>query len=413
MDNDKQQPPAPAYRGAMVQNRALQNNMVDTGAQKAGKSAASAQSIKFGGQANNVMTLETDTAAPNSKSAQKVEIQVIGGDVAAPMASAVKINEVSHTTVPNSSPQKVISQLTETIASYSDAVYTELDEANLSISGTAFVGDYYAVHFKIDVTSDADGNTHFEFLRISGSALAAAKFLGIVNRVFTADKKHQKSDSGNLMVDSVVNAVYDAMAEAEESSLVALNMDLPDIKMDDAAQEKMSVMDALHSDDMANVEMDGASEAYLMQKLVEGGAMKATVLPTKDRKAKLVEALLEADVLGHSDVAVVRAASLILVNLMDAFAKEIVSAETLEVISGAVSNAKANVLARRYLVRLLSAMASAEVKGEWAMAKGNKEALVSAVKAVQSELAAKKEVELKQREFADVDCAAVLKKLEA
>jgi len=413
MDNDKQQPPAPAYRGAMVQNRALQNNMVDTGAQKAGKSAASAQSIKFGGQANNVMTLETDTAAPNSKSAQKVEIQVIGGDVAAPMASAVKINEVSHTTVPNSSPQKVISQLTETIASYSDAVYTELDEANLSISGTAFVGDYYAVHFKIDVTSDADGNTHFEFLRISGSALAAAKFLGIVNRVFTADKKHQKSDSGNLMVDSVVNAVYDAMAEAEESSLVALNMDLPDIKMDDAAQEKMSVMDALHSDDMANVEMDGASEAYLMQKLVEGGAMKATVLPTKDRKAKLVEALLEADVLGHSDVAVVRAASLILVNLMDAFAKEIVSAETLEVISGAVSNVKANVLARRYLVRLLSAMASAEVKGEWAMAKGNKEALVSAVKAVQSELAAKKEVELKQREFADVDCAAVLKKLEA
>lgn len=419
MGNDKQQPPAPAYRGAMVQNRALQNNLINTGAQKAGKSAASAQSIKFGGQTNNVMTLETDAAAPNSKGAQKVEIQVIGGDVAAPMASAVKINEVSHTTVANSSPQKVISQLTETIASYSDAVHTELDEANLSISGTAFVGDYHAVHFKIDVTSDADGNTHFEFLRISGSALAAAKFLGIVNRVFAdAEKIHQKSDSGNLMVDSVVDAVNAAMSEAaaaEESSLVALNMDLPDIKMDDAAQEKMSVMDALHSDDLGGVEMDGASEAYLTQKLVEGGAMKATAMDAKDRRAKLVEALLEADVLGHGDVAVVRAATLILVNLMDAFAKEIVSAETLEVISGAVANAnaKVNVLARRYLVRLLSAMASAtgNSKGDWAMAKGNNEGLVRAVKAVQSELAAKKEVELKQREFADVDCAAVLKKL--
>merc|ERR1712129_118214 len=154
---------------------------------------------------------------------------------------------------------------------------------------------------------------------------------------------------------------------------VALNMDLPDIKMDDAAQEKMSVMDALHSDDMANVQMDGASEQYLTQKLLE--AQTLTKENTVDR-AKLLEALLEADVLGHGDVAVVRAATLILVNLMDAFAKEIVSAETLEVISGAVSNAnaKVNVLARRYLVRLLSAMANS--KGDWAMAMGTKEALV-------------------------------------
>jgi len=264
MDNDKQQPPAPAYRGATVQTRGLQDNLINTGAQKAGKSAASAQSIKFGGQTNNVMTLETDAAAPNSKGAQKVEIQVIGGDVAAPIASAVKVNEVSHTTVRNSSPQKVISQLTETIASYSDAVHTELDEANLSISGTAFVGDYHAVHFKIDVTSDADGNTHFEFLRTSGSALAAAKFLGIVNRVFADAKVHQKSDSGNLM------AVFGAF-------------------------------------------------------IVGDG----------------------------------------------------------------------------------------EFEGRLEMAKGTKDALVSAVKTVQSELAATKEVELKQREFADVDCAAVLKKLEA
>merc|ERR1719361_1676750 len=183
-----------------------------------------------------------------------------------------------------------------------------------------------------------------------------------------------------------------------------------DVKVQDGddAKEKMSVMDALHSDDLGDVEMDGASEQYLTQKLLETQTL--TKENTVDR-AKLVEALLEADVLGHRDVAVVRAATLILVNLMDAFAKEIVSAETLEVISGAVSKAKVNVLARRYLVRLLSAMASATV--DWAMAIGKKEALVSAVKAVQSELAAMKEVELKQREFADVNCAAVLKKLEA
>merc|ERR1712087_1094294 len=104
-------------------------------------------------------------------------------------------------------------------------------------------------------------------------------------------------------------------------------------------------MDALHSDDMVNVQMDGASEQYLTQKLLETQTLSKE--NTVD-EAKLVEALLESDVLGHRDVAVVRAATLILVNLMDAFVKEIISAETLEVISGAVSNAKMNVLARRY-----------------------------------------------------------------
>merc|ERR1719411_2535027 len=148
-------------------------------------------------------------------------------------------------------------------------------------------------------------------------------------------------------------------AAAEESSLVALNMDLPDIKMDDEAKEKMSVMDALHSDDLGDVEMDGASEQYLTQKLLETQTLSKE--NTVD-KAKLVEALLEAD----------------------AFGKEIVSAETLEVISGAVSKAKVNVLARRYLVRLLSAMA-VNSKDDWAMAKDKKEALVSAVTEVQSE----------------------------
>jgi len=420
---NKEQPPQPAYRGAtMVQNRSAQQDMVDTGAQKAGKSAASTQSTKFGGQADNVMTLETDAAAPNSKGAQKVEIQVIGGDApaAAPVTSQRNINEVSHTTVPNTSPQQVLSQLTSTIGSFSDAVHTVVDEAKLSISGTAFVGDYHAVHFKIDVTSDADGkNSHFEFLRTSGSALAAAKFLGIVNRVFKTQQnskpkspKRKRSSSGNLMVDAVVNAVYDALEEAEaaeEQSLVALDIsaDALDFKMDDAAQEKMAVMDALHSDDTVGVEMDGASEQYLTQKLVEGGAISGDA--TVDHQ-RLIEVLLEEGVLADGDVAVVRAASLILANLVGGgYAKQIVTANALEVISGAA--AKANVLARRYLVRLLSAMAKSEA--EFAVAKEIREALVSAVKAVQSELEGQKDVEMKQREFGDVDCGAVLKKLGA
>merc|ERR1719361_234466 len=143
------------------------------------------------------------------------------------------------------------------------------------------------------------------------------------------------------MVDAV-NAAMSEAAAAAESSLVALNMDLPDIKMDDEAKEKMSVMDALHSDDLGDVEMDGASEQYLTQKLLETQTLSKE--NTVD-KAKLVEALLESDVLGHRDVAVVRAATLILENLMDVFAIEIVSAETMEVISGAVSKANAKVLA--------------------------------------------------------------------
>ena len=77
MSKDLQQPPASAYRGAKVQNREAQDNFVDTGAQEAGKSAAFAQSMQFGGKADNVMRLQPDEA-PNSKGAQKIEIQVIG-----------------------------------------------------------------------------------------------------------------------------------------------------------------------------------------------------------------------------------------------------------------------------------------------------------------------------------------------
>merc|ERR1712013_557536 len=152
---------------------------------------------------------------------------------------------------------------------------------------------------------------------------------------------------GNLMIDAVVNAVYDVMAEAE-------------------------------------------AESAVNQKV-------------------LIEVLCESEVLAHSDVAVVRASTLILANLVEGFAKEIVSAETLEVISGALSTA--NILARRFLVRLLSAMATAKSECDWKMAKAKTEAMIGAVKAVQTELAAMKG--LTQREFTDVDCAAVLKKLEA
>jgi len=412
MGKDQQQPPAPAYRGAMVQNRAAQDNFVDTGAQKAGKSAASTQSTQFGGKADNVMRLQPDTA-PNSKGAQKIEIQVIGGDVAAPVAAKVNINEVSHTTIPSASPQEVVSKLTSTIGAFSDATYTTIDETGLSISGSAFVGDYHAVHFKIDVTADDEGNAHFEFLRTSGSALAAAKFLGIVNQTFKAKavKKHQKrSSSGNLMVDAVVNAVHEAMEAAEQASLVALDINADDLelKMDEAAQEKMYVMDALHADDAVPVEMDGASEVYLTQKLVEAGAIgKDNTLD----KAKLVEALVEEEVLGNKDVAVVRAASLILSQLVKECSAQMVKGDTFEAVAGAVGQAECGVLARRYLVSLLSALATA--KEEWQVAEQNKAALVAAVKAVQAELEKTKGVAFKESEFKGVDCEAVLAKLNA
>merc|ERR1712087_862585 len=149
-------------------------------------------------------------------------------------------------------------------------------------------------------------------------------------------------------------------------------------------QEKMEVMDALNADDTVGIEMDGASEQYLTQKLVEGGAISGDA--TVDHQ-RLIEVLLEGG----------------------GYAKQIVTADALAVISGAA--AKANVLARRYLVRLLSAMAKSEA--EFAVAKEMKEALVNAVKAVQSELEGQKDVEMKQREFGDVDCGAVLKKLGA
>ena len=67
--------------------RAIEVKTKEAWRKGAGKSAASAQSTQFGGRADNVMRLQPDEASPNSKGAQKVEIQVIGGDVAAPAAS--------------------------------------------------------------------------------------------------------------------------------------------------------------------------------------------------------------------------------------------------------------------------------------------------------------------------------------
>jgi len=411
LGKDQEVPEPAQYRGAMVQNRGAMESQVNMGAQRAGKSAASMQSAQFGGKADNVMQLETD-AAPNAKGAQKIEIQVVGGDVEAPAAAQMKlqVNEVTHTTVADASPQAVLSQLTTTIGAFSDATHTVVDAEGLSLSGCAFVGDYHAVHFKIDVTADDEG-TRFEFLRTSGSALAAAKFLGIVNQAFAkAAPREKRSSSGNLLVDAVVNAVHDAMEEAaEQGSLVALDTSgLDDLKMDDAAVEKMQVMDALHADDAMPVEMDGLSEQYLTQKLIEGGAIAEDA--TVDHK-RLIEVLLEENTLAHKDVAVVRASSLILAQLVKSNAAQIVTGDTFEALGAALGAPEKSPLARKYVVSLLSAMAQAD--GAWKVAAKDKAALVVAVEAVQAELEQAKGVEFERREFETVDCKAVLAKLNA
>jgi len=308
--------------------------------------------------------------------------------VAAEAKVDVNYSDALAITVPDSTPQETLQKLNTAITAQSDACTFALDADKLAIAdGQVFVGSFFVVNFRADVTAAEDGKgSKISFFRDSGDDLAAAKFLGDVKAA--------------VLGEAGANSLIDLSASVAD-------MDVKMQEQDEAAQEKMEVMDALNADDSVAVEMGGASEQYLTQKLLEAQAL------TKDNtldKAKLAEALLEADVLGHKDVAVVRAASLILANLVGGgFAKEIVNADAFEAISGAA--AKANVLARRYLVRLLSAMAKSEA--EWTVPKEMKDALVSAVKAVQAELGQGKEVEFKQREFADVDCDAVLKKLEA
>ena len=44
-----------------------------------------------------------------------------------------------------------------------------------------------------------------------------------------------------------------------------------DFKINEMSKEMMQVLDALYADDAVPVQIDGASEAYLTQKLMEGG----------------------------------------------------------------------------------------------------------------------------------------------
>merc|ERR1711971_88723 len=260
----------------------------------------------------------------------------MGGDVN--YADALAIS------VPDSTPKETLQKLNAAISAQSDACAFNVDDEKCAITdGQLFVNSFFVVNFRATISADASGKgSSISFFRDSGDDLAAAKFLGDVKAA--------------------------VLGEAAAQSLIALdtNVEEMDVKMDgddEAAKEKMAVMDALHADDEVAVEMGGATEQYLTQKLLEAQAL------SKDNtieKAKLVEALCESEVLAHSDVAVVRASTLILANLVEGFAKEIVSAETLEVISGALSTA--NVLARRFLVRLLSAMATAKSECDWIMA---------------------------------------------
>ena len=81
-----------------------------------------------------------------------------------------------------------------------------------------------------------------------------------------------------------------------------------------AAQEKMQV-DAIHVDDAVPMQMDGASELYLTQK--RGGVIAKDA--AVDHK-RIIKVLLDEDMLAHKGVAVVRAASLILAQLLEGYA---------------------------------------------------------------------------------------------
>ena len=109
----------------------------------------------------------------------------------------------------------------------------------------------------------------------------------------------------------------------------------------------------------------------------------------------LIEVLLEEDVLHHKNVAVVRAASLILAQLVKGYAAQIVKGDTSETLGGVVKAAHS--LSRKYVMGLLSAMA--QVEGAWKVAEQHKAALVTAVEAVQAEREQEKGVEFKRHEF--------------
>lgn len=326
-----------------VANPILEQNALDRKAsQMSAKNASIEQQTQaFGGKSNEIVTLIVDEAGSKSKGGNE---QIIKVEVK-PDVQVQAYNEISSFSVDKLNCAETVSKLSSIFSAYSKEIDFGVNEQTNTIEdGCVFINNYYSVHFMVFVERDeANKVTRFEFRRQSGDALASAKFLGDIKAQFFG-----KSDD-----------------EKEDKSLIGLelNADDMDMKVSDENKEMMMIHEALIADDFVGNDLDENAENYLYGQLVKSGAVNKQ----KDAvDAKVTCAtLITKNVLLHDDVAVVRAALLILkkmANDKDDFG--LAGNEDLFALLSQVM-LKQDGLVQQYAVLLMSALAQSEK--EWKM----------------------------------------------
>jgi len=307
--------PEMAYKGAAD---ILQMNPVS------GKQAVQSKTQQqFGGNPQEVMTLEPDAGGKNANYSQ---IEVVQGTEEA----TKEYNDVSTVAVPNMTCQEAMSQLQGALAAYKGEMDFAVNEEKLEIhDGLVFIDGFYAVHFKIYmITDDKNKETRWELRRLSGNAMASAKFFGQIKTAFFA--KHAEDESSE--------------SKDKATALEALPLNTDDMKLDltDDQKEMMMIHEALLSDEVG-VEMDEKAETYLAAKLAEVNAI------SKDQmdQDKLVKALMTDAVMYHKDVAVVRAALMILTKFAKSKGKEMEEAGLSKMLDAVAKDCKYSSVTKR------------------------------------------------------------------
>jgi len=314
-------------RGASAQVDANSFNQqgVDMGSQLNAKNASQSATDQFGAKSENIITLENDSVQSGaSKNQNYSKIEVVQDSVA-----LMEQNDIATVAVPDMSCSEVMAKMQSVLAAYNGEIDYSANEEKMEIhDGLVFIDGFYAVHFKIYTFTDEQTKaTRWEFRRLAGTAMASGKFLGQIKAAFGA----KDADKGPN--------------QEEATSMEALPIDVDDMKMElsDEQKEMMMIHEALLSNEVG-VELDEEAENYLTSKMVEVGAISKDA--AVDHKL-LVKALVDEKVLTHQDVAVQRAAIMILSKFAKDQGDAMKAAGVLKTLETVAKGAKFGCIAKR------------------------------------------------------------------
>lgn len=356
--------------------------------QMSSKPVSQSATKQFGAQNEQIITLEPENGQSGGKNANYSKIEVVPTQqeaAAVSMAPKMEYNDISSRLVKGMDCDTALKHMTKVLTAYSQEIEFQTDSAKETgpeiTDGIVFVDNYYAIHFKVYIFNDADGEgTRIEFRRNSGNALAASKFLGEINSAFSLLARDAKREStGNLFVDAVVAAteqavrdslsksslsdVIDAANGQEKDTMIALdtNFDGMELKMNEEQQEMMMIHEALISDEVVG-DLDESAENYLLSKLLEAKAL------SKDQvdHNKLAEALMTKETLLHRDVAVVRASFLVLERLVATHSKSMANDQFMAIVGEAMRTAQYGLI-KTFALNFLRTLAKATTKEDWSL----------------------------------------------